>query len=85
MAKKDTNRPLLLQNDDPLQTLTDLLNERESKYSQADFRVEITEDMDEDQVASQIVKDLHNYIDDNPPAWKLAKEKAQEEGLDWVK
>jgi len=84
-GKKDTNRPLLLQNDDPLQTLTDLLNERESKYSQADFRVEITEDMDEDQVASQIVKDLHNYIDDNPPAWKLAKEKAQEEGLDWVK
>jgi len=77
------DRPLL-KTEDPLQTLKDLLEERESKYSQADFRVEITEDMDEDTVASKIVMDLHNYIDDNPPAWKLAKQKAQEEGLDWV-
>eukprot|EP00534_Pseudo-nitzschia_fraudulenta_P003292 CAMPEP_0201119108 /NCGR_PEP_ID=MMETSP0850-20130426/3295_1 /ASSEMBLY_ACC=CAM_ASM_000622 /TAXON_ID=183588 /ORGANISM="Pseudo-nitzschia fraudulenta, Strain WWA7" /LENGTH=301 /DNA_ID=CAMNT_0047384691 /DNA_START=171 /DNA_END=1073 /DNA_ORIENTATION=- len=76
------DRPLL-KTEDPLQTLKDLLEERESKYSQADFRVEITEDMDEDTVASKIVMDLHNYIDDNPPAWKLAKQKAQEEGLDW--
>jgi shikimate kinase len=78
------DRPLL-KTEDPLQKLKDLLEERESKYSQADFRVEITEDMDEDEVASKIVLDLHNYIDDNPPAWKLAKQKAQEEGLDWVK
>ena len=77
------DRPLL-KTEDPLQTLKDLLEERESKYSQADFRVEITEDMDEDTVASKIVIDLHNYIDDNPPAWKLAKQKAQDEGLDWV-
>mmetsp|Transcript_4334 Transcript_4334/g.9880 ORF Transcript_4334/g.9880 Transcript_4334/m.9880 type:complete len:300 (+) Transcript_4334:156-1055(+) len=77
------DRPLL-KTEDPLQTLKDLLEERESKYSQADFRVEITEDMDEDMVASRIVLDMHNYIDDNPPAWKLAKQKAQEEGLDWV-
>jgi shikimate kinase len=82
--KDDTNRPLL-QTDNPLQTLTDLLEERRSKYSQADFRVEITNDMDEDMVASQIVRDLHDYIDENPPSWKLAKLKAQEEGLDWVK
>lgn len=77
------DRPLL-KTEDPLQTLKDLVEERESKYSMADFRVEITEDMDEDMVASRIVMDLHNYIDDNPPAWKLAKQKAQEEGLDWV-
>jgi len=77
------DRPLL-KTEDPLQTLKDLLEERKDKYSQADFRVEITEDMDEDMVASRIVMDLHNYIDDNPPAWKLAKQKAQEEGLDWV-
>jgi len=77
------DRPLL-KTEDPLQTLKDLLEERKTKYSQADFRVEITEDMDEDMVASKIVMDLHNYIDDNPPAWKLAKQKAQEEGLDWV-
>ena len=77
------DRPLL-KTEDPLQKLKDLLEERESMYSQADFRVEITEDMDEDMVASSIVLDMHNYIDDNPPAWKLAKQKAQEEGLDWV-
>lgn len=77
------DRPLL-KTEDPLQTLKDLLEERKTKYSQADFRVEITEDMDEDMVASKIVLDLHNYIDENPPAWKLAKQKAQEEGLDWV-
>jgi len=77
------DRPLL-KTEDPLQTLKDLLEERKSKYSMADFRVEITEDMDEDSVASKIVVDLHDYIDDNPPAWKLAKQKAQEEGMDWV-
>lgn len=77
------DRPLL-KTEDPLQKLKDLLEEREPMYSQADFRVEITGDMDEDAVASKIVLDLHNYIDDNPPAWKLAKQKAQEEGLDWV-
>jgi len=60
------------------QTLENLLEERESKYSQADFRVEITDpDMNEDDVASLIVKQLHNYIDENPPAWKVAKQKEQ--------
>ena len=79
----NTDRPLL-KTDNPLKTLEDLLEERKSKYSQADFRVEISEDMDEDMVVSKIVLDMHNYIDENPPAWKQAKAKAQEEGLDWV-
>lgn len=79
-----TDRPLL-QTENPLQTLTDLLEQRKDKYSQADLRIEVTEDMDEDDVADQIVRELHNYIDENPPAWKLAKAKAQAEGLDWVK
>ncbi|KAL3922338.1 MAG: hypothetical protein SGILL_002260 [Bacillariaceae sp.] len=78
-----TDRPLL-QTDDPLQTLKDLLEERKDKYRQADVRIEIAEDMDEEEVASKIVFDLHNHIDDNPPAWKLAQQKAQTEGLDWV-
>lgn len=78
-----TNRPLL-QTDDPLQKLKDLLEERREKYSQADVRIEITEDMDEEEVANLLIFDLHNFIDDNPPAWKLAKAKAQAEGLDWV-
>jgi shikimate kinase len=80
---KGTDRPLL-QTDDPLQKLKDLLEERKDKYSQADLRIEVTEDMDEAAVADKIVRDMHNFIDDNPPAWKQSKEKAQEEGLDWV-
>jgi len=78
LKNSNTDRPLL-QTEDPLQTLTELLEERQSKYSQADFRVEITDaTMNEDQVASQIVLDLHNYLDDNPPAWKVAKQKELE-------
>lgn len=81
---EDTDRPLL-QCDDPLQKLKDLLEERRSKYSQADLTIDVTEDMDADKVADKVVRDLHDFIDDNPPAWKLAKLKAQSEGLDWVK
>lgn len=78
-----TDRPLL-QCDDPLQKLKDLLEERKSKYSQADVRVEVTEDMDAEAAAEMVIRELHDFIDDNPPAWKLAKLKAQSEGLDWV-
>lgn len=78
-----TDRPLL-QTEDPLKTLTELLEARKEKYAQADIRVEITADMDEEEVANKIIYDLHNFIDDNPPAWKLAKAKAQADGLDWV-
>jgi shikimate kinase len=78
-----TDRPLL-QTEDPLSTLKDLLKEREEKYAQADIRVEITEDMDEEKVADEVIEMMHNFIDDNPPAWKQAKAKAQAEGLDWV-
>jgi shikimate kinase len=31
-----------------------------------------------------VIKALHDFIDDNPPAWKVAAAKAKEEGLDWV-
>jgi shikimate kinase len=78
-----TDRPLL-QTDDPLQKLKDLLEERKDKYSQADLRIEVTAEMDEADVADTIIRDLHAFIDDNPPAWKQAKQKAQAEGLDWV-
>jgi shikimate kinase len=80
---KGTDRPLL-QTSDPLQTLKDLMEKRREKYAQADVRIEITKDMKETDVADLVVKELHNFIDDNPPAWKTAKAKAQAEGLDWV-
>lgn len=79
-----TDRPLL-QTADPLQTLKDLLEERKDKYAQADVRVSVRENMDETAVADAVIRELHDFIDDNPPAWKLAKSKAKAEGLDWVK
>jgi len=78
-----TDRPLL-QTEDPLNTLTELLDARMSRYEQADVRIEVSEDMEANDVADLVVKELHNFIDENPPAWKKAKAKAQEEGLDWV-
>jgi shikimate kinase len=78
-----TDRPLL-QTSDPLQTLKDLLDKRKDKYSQADVHIKVTADMSEDDVVFNVIRDLHDFIDDNPPAWKLAKAKAQAEGLDWV-
>ena len=78
-----TDRPLL-QTENPLQKLKDLLQERKDKYNQADVRIEVTEEMSESDVADTVIKELHHFIDDNPPAWKLAKAKAQSEGLDWV-
>ncbi len=78
-----TDRPLL-QTDDPLQTLIDLSAERKEKYEQADIRIEVTQDMDEEKVANEVLKQIHDFIDDNPPAWKKAKAKAQADGIDWV-
>lgn len=80
---KGTDRPLL-QTDDPLQTLKDLLNARKGRYQNADLRIEVTADMDETLVADTVIRELHEFIDINPPTWKLAKQKAQAEGLDWV-
>ena len=78
-----TDRPLL-QTDDPLQTLKDLLETRKEKYGNADLRIEIAANMDETEVADTVIRELHHFIDANPPAWKIAKQKAQAEGLDWV-
>tara|TARA_B110000967_G_C18301479_1_gene278538 strand:+ start:165 stop:272 length:108 start_codon:yes stop_codon:yes gene_type:complete len=35
-------------------------------------------------VTEAIVKQLHNFIDENPPGYEKDKKKAKEEGLDWV-
>lgn len=72
------NRPLL-QNENPLQTLQNLLKERKDRYSQADVRIKVTEDMDQKTVADIVIRELHDFIDNNPPQWKLAKAKAKGE------
>lgn len=80
---KGTDRPLL-QTDDPLQTIRNLLEKRQDKYSQADLTVHVSSEMDETAVADLVIRELHDFIDEHPPAWKLAKAKAQADGLDWV-
>mmetsp|Transcript_19395 Transcript_19395/g.26617 ORF Transcript_19395/g.26617 Transcript_19395/m.26617 type:complete len:306 (-) Transcript_19395:287-1204(-) len=82
--KTNEDRPLL-KNDDPLGTLEKLLEERKDRYAQADVRIAVEDgEMSAEDVADKVVQDLHNFIDENPPAWKIAKAKAQAEGLDWV-
>lgn len=78
-----TDRPLL-QTDNPLETLQKLTEERKEKYEMADVTVEVTADMDVERTADKCIRALHDFIDDNPPAWKVAKAKAQAEGLEWV-
>jgi len=78
-----TDRPLL-QTDNPLETLKNLMKERKDRYEQADVTVEITEGMGVEEVSDKCIRALHDFIDDNPPAWKEAKAKAQADGLDWV-
>ena len=78
-----TDRPLL-QTEDPLATLKSILDSRLSMYEQADVHVKVEADMNENAVVDAIAKQMHEFIDNNPPAWKQAKEKAQSEGLDWV-
>lgn len=83
-SKGTENRPLL-QTENPKQTLVDLLEKRKAKYGQADVTICVdSADVDEDQVADMVIRELHDFIDENPPAWKQAKAKAQAEGLDWV-
>jgi len=78
------NRPLL-QTDNPKQTLEDLLEKRKGKYGQADITIIVdTYETSADSVADMVIREIHDFIDDNPPAWKAAKVKAQTEGLDWV-
>ena len=78
-----TDRPLL-QTDDPLATLKELTEKRRGKYEQADVTIEVEDGMDVEAVTDRCIRMLHDFIDDNPPAWKQAKEKAQADGLDWV-
>lgn len=78
-----TDRPLL-QTEDPLATLQQLMEERKAKYEQADVHVEVSADMDLATTADMCIRALHDFIDENPPAYQQAKAKAAADGLDWV-
>jgi len=79
-----TDRPLL-QTENPLQTLKNILDDRRSRYEQADVHITVTETMTEQETVNAVCRAVHEFIDKNPPAWQKAKAKAQSEGLDWVK
>lgn len=81
------DRPLLLtssSSSNPLDILIELTKERKEKYEQADVTIDITADMNVQDTADKCIRVLHDFIDDNPPAWKKAKAKAQADGLNWV-
>ncbi|KAL3762170.1 hypothetical protein ACHAWU_000634 [Discostella pseudostelligera] len=67
-----------------IQKLTTLISERRTKYEQADVIVDIKSHMDIQTTADAVIKSLHDFIDENPPAYVKAREKARSEGIDWV-
>ena len=76
-----TDRPLL-QTENPLETLNKIFKDRKSRYEQADVHVKVTPDMNEHDVVSAVIKKVHEFIDNNPPARQTAEAKAQAEGID---
>ncbi|KAL7428639.1 hypothetical protein ACHAXH_001892 [Discostella pseudostelligera] len=67
-----------------IQKLSTLISERRTKYEQADVIVDIKSHMDIQTTADAVIKSLHDFIDENPPAYVKAREKARSEGIDWV-
>ncbi len=57
--KNETDRPLL-KNDNPLETLKNLLKKREKFYFKADFVID-TNNKDYNDVAEEIIRKLENY------------------------
>ncbi|KAL3786407.1 hypothetical protein HJC23_002964 [Cyclotella cryptica] len=45
---------------------------------------EVHESMDVAGAADVVIRALHDFIDENPPAWKMAKATAQADGIDWL-
>ena len=67
-----------------IQKLSTLITERRTKYEQADVIVDIQPNMNIQTTADAVIKSLHDFIDENPPAYVKAREKARSEGIDWV-
>jgi shikimate kinase len=64
--KKDPRRPLL-QTADPLQTLKNLLEQRQRFYSQADVRVEVSTETPARKVAQQVLESVKARIEQDAP------------------
>ena len=83
LKEGDPNRPLLSEGD-PLGALESIYSERKSLYEQADVTVPVGSDDTIFAVVEKISAGIHKLIDENPPEWQKNKEKAKEDGIDWV-
>lgn len=61
----DRTRPLL-QNENPYQRLVDLLEERRSRYTQADLHITIAEDESPEQTADRIIEAVRGILKPSP-------------------
>jgi shikimate kinase len=61
-------RPLL-RGDNPLQKLKDLSEKRKEKYMQADVHLQVSNNLNPDELALYAGKSILNLIKNNPPLW----------------
>ncbi len=80
----DSSSSTITEEEALIQKLTSLITERRTKYEQADVVVDIHPNMSIQHTADAVIKTLHDFIDENPPAYVKAREKARSEGIDWV-
>lgn len=66
-------RPLL-QTEKPLEKIQQILQDRIELYQNADVRIAI-DDMNEttEMISNRVIRDIHDFIDTHPPAWKVAQ------------
>lgn len=80
----DSSSSTITEEEALIQKLTSLITKRRTKYEQADVVVDIHPNMSIQHTADAVIKTLHDFIDENPPAYVKAREKARSEGVDWV-
>mmetsp|Transcript_15424 Transcript_15424/g.19884 ORF Transcript_15424/g.19884 Transcript_15424/m.19884 type:complete len:275 (-) Transcript_15424:186-1010(-) len=67
-----TDRPLL-QTENPLETLKELMKDRQPRYEEATVTVDVSADMDVQMTVDACVEAIHNYVDEHPPQGKKEK------------
>eukprot|EP01035_Chromulina_nebulosa_P017110 gene17110-22624_t len=72
-SPEQINKRPLLQTANPLERLQTLKNERIDKYMQADLRIEVLPHLTPDEVATNIITEIIDFIEKNPPLWQTWK------------
>jgi shikimate kinase len=76
-------RPLLQEND-PLSTLSSLLNKRMDKYTQADVTVSVSKDMSPSKLSFRVAQEILDTLAKNPPVWDDWKKKKEQNAIDFA-